>query len=149
MAKKTPKVIPERRDADAEALALVRLGLDRLEELARKPDPADAADPLESARCLYDDRRRREKALPRALFGEPCWDMLLTLFIARLEGRVLKSGEVCRAAGVPEATGLSWLRRMEQAGLITRRVCKTQRQATLVDLTRATAKTMTKLLSEG
>lgn len=69
---------------------------------------------------LYRARRRRSRHLPAELFGEPAWDMLLDLFAARLDGRLISVTSACYAAGVPPTTALRWLGVLEKAGLVER-----------------------------
>lgn len=69
---------------------------------------------------LYLTRRRRARYLPAELFGEPAWDMLLDLFAARLDGRLISVTSACYAAGVPPTTALRWLGILEEEGLVER-----------------------------
>lgn len=73
------------------------------------------------ARSLYNLRRRRDSANPvKGLFGEPGWDILLDLYIARHRGTELQVSSVCIEAGVPSTTILRWIARLEREGLIYR-----------------------------
>ena len=87
-------------------------------ELRRDPPPQSLA---ELARRLYALRRRRTRHLPQELFGEPAWDILLDLFIAAEEGRLIPVTSACIAADVPGTTALRWLTLLESRGLIERR----------------------------
>jgi hypothetical protein len=60
---------------------------------------------LQKATELYRLRMKREKYLPGELFGEPGWDLLLDLFIARLHRR----GYVQRTDCVHDRR-MSWLK---------------------------------------
>ena len=57
------------------------------------------------AETLLRDRRRRELHFPAALFGEPAWDLLLALYIAREEGRDPDAADACAAARVKPSSG--------------------------------------------
>lgn len=72
------------------------------------------------AREVYAVRRRRHKALPADLFGEPTWDILLDLYIAAREDRRVPTTSACIGAHVPPTTALRWLRILETRGLIER-----------------------------
>lgn len=72
------------------------------------------------AERLYAQRRARDAFFPPDLFGEPAWDLLLALFMALQEGREMKLGEACEAAGVSGPEGRTLLTRVEKAGLIHR-----------------------------
>lgn len=66
-------------------------------------------------------RRSRDKANRiRSLFGEPAWDMLLDLYIARASGADLQVSSVCIEAGTPSTTVLRWIARLEREGLVYR-----------------------------
>lgn len=69
---------------------------------------------------VYKSRRRRSHYLPAELFGEPGWDLLLDLFAARLQGRLVSVTSACIAADVPPTTALRWIRLMEERGLVER-----------------------------
>lgn len=58
--------------------------------------------------------------LPADLFGDPAFDMLLDLFIAREENRKLSITSVVTAGHTPPTTGLRWLAKIEKYGLVIR-----------------------------
>jgi DNA-binding MarR family transcriptional regulator len=72
------------------------------------------------AERLYLERKRRADYFPAALFGEPVWDLMLALFVAREEGRRLSIAQAYEAAAVKPAAGRRLLVRMERAGLVAR-----------------------------
>ncbi len=73
---------------------------------------------------LYKERRDRDLELPeaRGFWSEPAWDMLLDLFIATEEGRVVNVTSACIGACVPSTTGLRWIAQLSKARLIWRGV---------------------------
>jgi predicted transcriptional regulator len=76
---------------------------------------------LRRAKLVYSARRRRDSAAGiGGLFGEPAWDILLDVFIARKSQREIQVSSVCIEAGVPSTTILRWLTRLELEGLIYR-----------------------------
>jgi hypothetical protein len=99
--------------ADAETRARARLRADR----------------------LYAERRRRDAHFPPALFGEPAWDLLLAMFIAREKGHAMILCRAYKAAGVSDTTGRRLLDRMEEEGLISRRRAPRSRKMRIVELT--------------
>lgn len=103
-------------------------GLDR--RFARGTSPADMA------RRLYEERRERDRHFPPGLFGEPAWDLILALFIAREEGRSLTVRAACDAAGAPKTSGRRLLKRLEAAGLVEFRLVNGSRKGRRVELTR-------------
>lgn len=95
----------------------------RLVEAVASPEPINAdkqARHAAIAREIYAARRRRHKALPADLFGEPTWDILLDLYIAAREDRRVPTTSACIGAHVPPTTALRWLRILEARGLVER-----------------------------
>ena len=84
---------------------------------------------------LYAERRRRDSFFPDGLFGEPAWDLLLAMFIARAKGQTMILCRAYKAAGVSDTTGRRLLDRMEEEGLITRRRAPRSRKMRIVELT--------------
>lgn len=73
---------------------------------------------LETAKNIYDLRRKRNSWLPSELFGEPAWDILLELFIMRLQKQPVRVKSACIASGVPATTALRWINTLEKMGMI-------------------------------
>ena len=100
------------------------------------------------AERLYAERRRRDALFPDELFGEPAWDLLLAMFIAREKGQAMILCRAYRAACVSDTTGRRLLDRMEGDGLITRRRAPRSRKMRVVELTEtATEQLVTYLAS--
>jgi DNA-binding MarR family transcriptional regulator len=97
----------------------------RFQDRFRSDAEEDQAPPSLSARALALYRSRRARAASfnghGNLFGEPAWDILLDLFIAREAGRRVSVSSACIAADVPPTTALRWLSVLEQRGLVKRR----------------------------
>lgn len=102
------------REAERVASALARLAT---EPVATPPAAISSA----SVHALIRARQARERFLPAELFGDPAWDMLLDLFVARLEERAVSVSSLCIAARVPTTTALRWIRTLCDAGLFERR----------------------------
>ena len=75
---------------------------------------------VELARRMYQMRRRRDSSLGQELFSEPAWDILLYLFVAGAEGRVVSVLAASQGAAAPQTTALRKLRQLEEARLIIR-----------------------------
>lgn len=87
------------------------------------------------AERLYAERRRRDALFPDGLFGEPAWDLLLAMFIAREKGQAMILCKAYKSACVSDTTGRRLLDRMEEDGLITRRRAPRSRKMRVVELT--------------
>lgn len=66
-------------------------------------------------------RERRDCQFGAGLFGEPAWDMLLDLALARIEGRRVAITSACIASRVPPTTALRHISQLCRAGLAVRR----------------------------
>jgi len=62
-------------------------------------------------------RRARSAILGDGLFSDPVWDMLLQLYLARLNGRRLKLKDLM--TDVPGSTRARWACVLEERGLVT------------------------------
>lgn len=84
-------------------------------------DEDGALGALAHAKRLYAARRKRNHAFAGYdLFGEPCWDILLDLFIAGEERNLIGVSSACIAACCPPTTALRWLGVLYERGLIVR-----------------------------
>lgn len=74
------------------------------------------------AESLYRERRRRDATIggTNGLFGEPSWDILLDLFIARGRARPVSVSSACIASSSPQSTALRYVGLLEGVGLIRR-----------------------------
>ena len=75
---------------------------------------------LTKAEALRSSRQRRSLFFNANLFGEPAWDMLLTLYIDEARGRTTSIASACLNAAVPVSTGTRWVAILEAQGLIER-----------------------------
>jgi len=104
-----------------QAIDSVQQALGRIAALANVlPSSLAGASLAAMAERLYLERRRRDDYFPAGLFGEPVWDLMLALFIAREEGRRLSIAEAYEAARVKPAAGRRLLAKMEKSGLVAR-----------------------------
>lgn len=84
----------------------------------------------------YKRRQQRGKFFNQNLFmGEPCWDILLDLTLAYLEGRKIYVSSACIASGVPPTTALRWLKILEDEGLAVRMPDKQDRRKSSIAVT--------------
>jgi DNA-binding MarR family transcriptional regulator len=72
------------------------------------------------AREELGERRRRDRLFNPSLLGEPAWDILLDLFVAKVEARRISVTSACIASNVPPTTALRWLTILIEHELIYR-----------------------------
>src|SRR3954471_1837782 len=80
------------------------------------------------------------------LFGEPSWDMLLTLFVAQEDGRDICVSNLCADAAVPATTALRWMLTLVERGLLVRVEDSEDRRRSYVYLSPGARATMRDLL---
>lgn len=98
-------------------------------------DEADRIAKERSVRQLIKRRRSREGHFGSGLFNDPAWDLLLELYSAKLaQCRCTVSG-IVDASSVSPTTGLRWLDRLAQKGLVTRMADRFDMRRTFVELT--------------
>ena len=104
----------------------------------RDIDPPGTAIPshlLVAAKLLGDLRQKQEAFLGRpGLFSDPGWDILLSILIDEGSGRPSYVKSVTIAAGLPDTTGLEWIRRLELHGLIISKADAADRRRRLLSL---------------
>lgn len=83
-------------------------------------DDMERAEVAEVAKSYLKSRRARERLFPAALFGEAAWDILLDLYVSRVEGRAVTVSDATVASGVAATTGLRWIGKLLEEELIVR-----------------------------
>lgn len=83
-------------------------------------EQAEDASLLRLAREEYEERGRRQQHFEADLFGEPCWDILLDLYIANSEARDLPVTSLTIGSRVPASTALRWITVLAERGYIER-----------------------------
>ena len=100
--------------------------------------PADDSPPAETSaheiRAVIRSRRLRAQFFASELFADPAWDMLLDLFAAGLERRLVSVSSLCIAAAVPPTTALRWIGTMHDAGLFERQADPSDRRRAYIGL---------------
>lgn len=98
-------------------------------------DEADRAAKERVVRRLIARRRKREGLLGQGLFNDPAWDLLLELYSAKLSQCRCSVTGIVQASNVSHSTGLRWLDRLAQRGLVTRMSDRFDTRRTFVELT--------------
>lgn len=95
--------------------------------------------PSERKRSALNDlrgiRRVRSKYFPSELFSDPCWEMLLDLYDARLAGAEVTVTSLAAASGVPATTALRRMETLQGHGLIERSGDSEDKRRTIIRLT--------------
>jgi len=109
--------------------------------------------PLESvcvlAERLLRQRRQREACFGKHLFADPCWDMLLDLYVARKRHlRPISVSSLCIASAVPATTALRWIDTLVQEGLVVRQPDPRDKRRVLVSLTDEGSDKLDRLLTD-
>ena len=72
------------------------------------------------ARALYDTGARLSALVPKRLFRDPIWDLLLDLYIQEAAGRRVSITSACLAARSSQSTALRCIGTLEELKLIFR-----------------------------
>lgn len=89
-------------------------------ELREARENVASGDLLGCARAAREARRRSKQIFGDELLAEPCWDLLLDLFIAAQEGKRLSIAAACLALPVPRGTAQRCIAHLADVGLICR-----------------------------
>ena len=100
---------------------------------------AKVLDPLARKRAalahLRTIRRARAQHFPSDLFSDPCWEMLLDLYDARLAGAEVTVTSLGAASGVPLTTALRRMEALQTHSLIIRVEDAGDKRRTIIRLT--------------
>jgi DNA-binding MarR family transcriptional regulator len=131
--KKSPNwgTILSNRDR-ADAARLLTLLLD--EEGVGEQRPHDL-DPITLAEAIIEDRRRRAEIFNPSMFGEPAWELLLTLFVMDQRGPRLTIGRLAQVARTKLTTALRWLDYLEDQDLVRRELHPNDARTAFIELT--------------
>jgi DNA-binding MarR family transcriptional regulator len=94
------------------------------------------------AKGMIRARRQRTNFLPRSLFADPAWDMLLQLYSSELSQQRMAVRQVCAAANVPSTTALRWLNTLEANRLVERQADPLDGRRFFVSLTESGKRAM-------
>ena len=89
---------------------------------------------LDRARDELRNRRRRFERFGRPMFGEPAWEMLLTLYTNEEFGTGLPANQIARFSGESLEAASRWLRFLRQKGLVLSRTDQGDNAMPLIEL---------------
>jgi DNA-binding MarR family transcriptional regulator len=127
-------------------IAAARGALERASSALTARPAGPERDLVALATNLLRSRQKRADHFPNDFFGEPAWDALLALYAA--PSNEMRQIDVFSAARLPQATGLRWLRRLEEEGLVITRPGPAFRTRVLVQLTTQGRDQLTRVLIE-
>lgn len=92
---------------------------------------------LQIARRLYSYRRIRDRIFnaDSVTFRDPSWDLLLELFIAKVEDRQVMTSVVIASIGAPYTTALRHLNDLAKKGMVTRSSDQKDGRCSIIALT--------------
>lgn len=97
--------------------------------------PSRPASLITKAAAILSARKRRIQVFGTSMFGEPAWDMLLTLYIAEKSGLRLSLNRITERSGAPASTALRWLEYLVNQHLVRPELQPSDSQASFVTLT--------------
>lgn len=103
----------------------------------RATNPLVASHGHSVARAILLSRQARKAVFASSIFGEPAWDMLLTLYVAEQEGLRLTVTRLAEQSDAPLTTAIRWIDYLDQSKLVTRRPHVHDGRVVLVELTDA------------
>lgn len=87
---------------------------------------------LARANAVVAERNRRVNFFSRAVFGEPAWDMLLSLYVT--DPKPMRFRDLVEMAGAPATTAMRWLEYLERERFVQRRSDPHDRRAICIEL---------------
>lgn len=116
-----------------------RLGDDRAAKVGGtttqdyKPSGCDARTQLQArAQAIFAERGRRSQFFSKSVFGEPAWEMLVTLYI--MDGRRVTVGKLVTMIDAPQTTALRWLQYLERKRYVARRSDPDDKRVVCIEL---------------
>lgn len=91
---------------------------------------------METCRKLVTMRKALGDALGYRHCANPIWDMLMELYIAERERRIVYLWSLCSFANVPFSTACRKVTEMEENGLVRRNTAHRDRRGVVVTLTK-------------
>jgi DNA-binding MarR family transcriptional regulator len=84
------------------------------------------------AQAIFNERNRRAQFFSKSIFGEPAWEMLVTLYI--MDGRRVTVGKLVNMIDSPQTTALRWLQYLERKHYVARRSDPDDRRVVCIEI---------------
>ncbi|MBB5686434.1 hypothetical protein [Sphingobium boeckii] len=82
--------------------------------------PDGEQDLVNAAKRIIKIREARRKYLPEGYFEEPAYNILLDLYVANAEKRIVYVNDACIASNTPTSTALRWISILVRDGFAIR-----------------------------
>ena len=139
---------------NAPAPALAAVSAAAVEEVAQGGGLTDQAKRADAelramVRTLKGTSDKRMELFDSSLFGDPCWDILLELTSARIQGENVPVSSACSATHLPLSTALRHVRKLVDLGMVRRWHDPNDRRRDLLEVEDATFESLKALLLEA
>lgn len=126
-----------------------------LKELSREREQSfttihgNAQANLRLAAKLMMDRKSRDAQFGAGLFSDPAWDIMLALYVGKLQQIRMKTTALIEDSGVPSTTALRWINALSERGYLDKSSNPTDARSTLIEMTDTAAVLMTDFLKRS
>ena len=113
-------------------------------DLSQQPMRRDL---IAQAKLILESRKRRFDYFGKGVFGEPAWEMLLTLYVSS-GGERQTIARLSDLAGAARSTSIRWFEYLEGEGLVSREPHPTDKRTDFIQLTEKGRQKLEAYLSE-
>jgi len=115
---------------------------------AGRENASEADELTGAARRIIRQREARRKFLPEGYFEEPAYNILLDLYVATADGRIVYVNDACIASNTPTSTALRWISILVRDGFAARLRDEKDARRTILSITPAGRDSISALLRE-
>ncbi|MDQ0251078.1 exosome complex RNA-binding protein Rrp42 (RNase PH superfamily) [Sphingomonas kyeonggiensis] len=87
------------------------------------------------AKKMAKEKRARSQFFSEKICGEPAWDIMLDLFVAKANGMNVSVSSACIGSGVAPTTALRWIAMLEDNNIIFRKFDPEDQRRSFLELT--------------
>lgn len=110
---------------------------------------ADDQTLVSAAKRIIKIREARRKYLPEGYFEEPAYNILLDLFVANAEKRIVYVNDACIASNTPTSTALRWISILVRDGFAIRYRDDKDARRTILEITPIGGRAIADMLRES
>ena len=111
--------------------------------------PADELTLVNAAKRIIKIRDARRKYLPESYFEEPAYNILLDLYVANAEKRIVYVNDACIASNTPTSTALRWISILVRDGFAIRYRDDKDARRTILEITPVGGRAIADMLRES